>query len=223
MHIRSVLFDLDGTLVDSRADIAAALDEALARHGHAPVGADRISSFVGDGARMLVERALAVYGVGPDAAGDVLASYLDAYRACHLNRTVLYPGVEETLVRLEEAGVCCSVVTNKPHEFSVSLLEHCGVASRFRVVIGGDSLPERKPHPAPLLAAIEACGATPADAAMVGDGDADILAGIAAGVLTVGVTYGFRSAAELENAGAKLLIGAMPELPAVLGLASANG
>jgi phosphoglycolate phosphatase len=216
MTIRCVLFDLDGTLVDSRADIACALDAALARHGFDRVGEDRAATFVGDGARKLVERGLTASGAPLGATDSVLASYLEEYRRCHLERTKLYSGVEETLVELAGRGVRCAVVTNKPHEFSVSLLEHLGVARYLTAVIGGDSLPYLKPRPEPLLAALEACGAEPETAAMVGDGEPDMGAGRAAGVFPVGVTYGFRDRETLEAAGALAIIDAMRELPAAL-------
>ncbi len=218
MRIHCVLFDLDGTLVDSRADIAASLDASLERHGYPPVGEERVGAFVGDGARMLVERALRAAEAPLDATGAVLATYLEEYRARHLDRTTLYPGVGETLAALAGRGIRCGVVTNKPHEFSVSLLDHLGVGKHFRVAIGGDSTPERKPSPVPVLEAMRACACEPGETAMVGDGDADMLAGAAAGVLTVGVTYGFRTGEELRRFGAKVLVDAMPELLAALGL-----
>lgn len=216
MTIRCVLFDLDGTLVDSRADIAVALDAALVRHGFAGVGEERAATFVGDGARMLVERGLAASAAPLGAADEVLASYLEEYRRCHLERTGLYPGVEETLVELTARGARCAVVTNKPHEFSVSLLEHLGVARYMTAIVGGDSLPYLKPRPEPLLAALEACGASPGESAMVGDGEPDMRAGRTAGVFTVGVTYGFRDRATLEAAGASAIIDAMSQLSATL-------
>jgi phosphoglycolate phosphatase len=218
MRIRCVLFDLDGTLVDSSDDIASSLDAALARHSLPALGVDRVMKFVGDGARTLVERALRATGAPLDDTDAVLESYLREYRARHLDRTRLYPGVADTLALLADREIACGVVTNKPYEFSVSLLSHLGVSSRFAVVIGGDSTPERKPSAGPLLAAAAACGAVVADMAMVGDGDADMRAGTAAGTYTVGVTYGFRSAEDLRASGAERLIDSIVELPDVLGL-----
>jgi phosphoglycolate phosphatase len=205
--------------VDSRADIAASLGAALARHGYEQIGEERVSAFVGDGARMLVARALTAVGASPDDTDAVLATYLDEYRERHLENTRLYPGVVETLEVLRIRLVRLAVVTNKPHEFSVSLLEHLGVGGYLAAVIGGDSTPARKPSAGPLLAAMAACGAGAVETAMVGDGEADMRAGAAAGALTIGVTYGFRTADELAAAGAQSLIHAMRELPAALGLA----
>ena len=214
--VRSVVFDLDGTLVDSISDITAALDEALASRGHFGVTRDVVVNFVGDGARRLVERAVAHVGAPPEEADPVEVLYLDLYRRNHLERTCLYPGVAETLEQFSARGVQMAVVSNKPAEFTVSLLEHLGVASHFRVVLGADSLPERKPSPMPVLTAVAACDVKPEEAAMVGDGEPDMRAGRAAGVYTVGVLYGFRDAATLTAAGADALVERASDLFGVL-------
>lgn len=211
-EIACVLFDLDGTLVDSRRDIATALDAALAVHRLGPLGVERASAMVGDGVRRLVERAIAATRGDAAIADDLIATYMNAYRVTHLETTVLYPGVANTLADLARRDIACGVVTNKPHEFSVSLLEHLNVRSYFEVVIGGDTLGQRKPDPAPLRVAMAACGATAAMTAMVGDGEADVLAGKAAGVRTVAVTYGFRSAESLAALGPDAMIDAMADL-----------
>jgi phosphoglycolate phosphatase len=217
-----VLFDLDGTLIDSRADIADALDAALLRFDLPPVGELRVRAMVGDGARMLVARALALHAAGEERIDAVLAAFLEEYRRTHLAKTKLYPGVADALAELLRLGAVCGVISNKPYEFTVSLLEHLGVAAHMAVVLGGDSMPERKPDPAPVRAALVACGAEASRAAMVGDGETDVRAALAAGVLAVGVTYGFRTAEELEAAGADLLVARagdlVPTLAAALGL-----
>lgn len=212
MLLECVIFDLDGTLVDSRADLADAVDAALALHELPTLGAARVSGMVGDGARVLVARALAASGGGEHLLDRVLEAFLAEYRRTHLGRTALYPGALEALAALSARGVRCAVVSNKPYEFTASLLEHLGVASFFEAVLGGDSLAERKPHPAPLLEALRRCAATPALAAIVGDGEPDMRAGVAAGVARLGCTFGFRSAELLIEAGAETLIASMDEL-----------
>lgn len=214
--VRCVLFDLDGTLVDSRRDIAAALDDALGEHGIAPVGVDRLAPLVGDGVSMLIRRALTLTEMPLDLESAVLPTYLEAYERRHLETTTAYEGVPETIEALAEREVAMAVVTNKPHGFSVSILEHLGMLRHMRVVIGGDSMVHRKPAPEPLLAAIAACDAVPAASVIVGDGDTDMQAGIAAGLYTIGVTYGFRSAEQLVEAGADVLIDRMDDLAGVL-------
>lgn len=211
-RVRCVIFDLDGTLVDSRRDIAGALDDALVEHGIAPIGVERLAPLVGDGVSMLIQRALTLAGEPLDRESAVLPSYLAAYERFHLETTTAYPGVRETIEALAARDVAMAVVTNKPHGFSQSILEHLGLMRYLQTVIGGDSIPQRKPAPGPLLAAIAACAAIPAQSVMVGDGDTDMQAGIAAGLYTIGVTYGFRSAAQLVDAGADVLIDRMDEL-----------
>lgn len=214
--VRCVLFDLDGTLVDSRGDIAAALDDALETHGVAPVGVERLAPLVGDGVSMLIRRALTLSEVSLELEALVLPTYLEAYERRHLDSTVAYSGVPETMEALAGLGVAMAVVTNKPHGFSASILEHLGLMRYVRDVIGGDSLPFRKPSPEPLLAAMAACDAVAGESVIVGDGDTDMQAGVAAGLYTIGVTYGFRSAAQLVDAGADVLIDRIDDLPSVL-------
>ena len=214
--VRCVLFDLDGTLVDSRRDIAAALDDALGEHGIAPVGVERLAPLVGDGVSMLIRRALTLTEMPLDLESAVLPSYMEAYERRHLETTTAYAGVPEAIEALAEREVAMAVVTNKPHGFPVSILEHLGLMRHMRVVIGGDSMVQRKPEPEPVLAAIVACDAVPETSVIVGDGDTDMQAGIAAGLYTIGVTYGFRSAAQLVDAGADVLIDRMEELTVLL-------
>jgi phosphoglycolate phosphatase len=190
MAVRVVVFDLDGTLVDSSLDLARAVNAALetVAPGVSPLAPDVVRSFIGSGARKLIQHSV-------DAAGlslppeDVLPVFLEAYRGCLLHTTRLYPGVEEALEALAPRSF--SVLTNKPGDLSRTLLEGLGVAHRFRRVYGGGDLPQRKPDPAGLLRILEEAGALASEAAMVGDSDIDVLTGRAAGVFTVGVSYGF--------------------------------
>jgi phosphoglycolate phosphatase len=190
MAVRVVVFDLDGTLVDSSRDLATAVNAALAKvaSGAAPLADEQVRSFIGSGARKLIERCLTASGLGLPAK-DVLPVFLEAYRGCLLDTTRLYPGVEEALDALAPRSF--AVLTNKPGDMSRAILEGLGVAHRFRRVYGGGDLPERKPDPVGLLRILEEAGATPAEGVMVGDSDIDVLTGRAAGVLTVGVAYGF--------------------------------
>lgn len=201
--VRALLFDLDGTLVDSRRDLATALDLMLQDLGLRPLGVEAVTRFVGDGARRLVERGLAV--ARPDVAleeafvTEALTRFKTHYAQCLLATTRPYPNVVAVLERF--AALPKAVVTNKPTAFSETILQELGLRAHFVAVIGGDALPERKPHPAPVLAGLAACGvADPADAVMIGDSPNDIRAGRAAGTRTCGVTYGFRAAHELAEA-----------------------
>lgn len=211
-----VLFDLDGTLVDSEADLAAALDIALSEHGFRQLGDVGISAFVGDGARKLVERALTFVGSEASEADRVLPSFFAAYTQTHLQKTQAYPGVRATLERLVQSGVRCAVVTNKPAGFSESIVEHLGLRQYFVTVIGGDSLATKKPNPEPVLAALRACDASAHAAVMVGDGETDMVAGTSAGLYSIGVTWGFRNSLVLAEAGADALIDSMDDLLKVL-------
>jgi phosphoglycolate phosphatase len=184
-----VVFDLDGTLVDSAGDLASAVNATLERlaPGTPPLPLDLIRSFVGHGAGTLVARALAQAGL-PDRPEDVLPLYLEVYRGRMLETTTLYPGVAEALDALR--GHALAVLTNKPGDMSRAILEGLGVASRFTRICGPEDVPRRKPDPAGLLWLMADAGVGREAAAMVGDSPVDVRTGRAAGVLTVGVSYG---------------------------------
>jgi phosphoglycolate phosphatase len=184
-----VVFDLDGTLIDSTADLAVAVNATLARvaPGSPPLPLDRIRSFVGHGVGMLVARALAE-ARAPARPEEVLPLYLDIYRRGMLNETRLYPGVAEALVLLE--GHALAVLTNKPGDMARAILEGLGVAGRFARICGPEDVPAKKPDPAGLRMLMAEAGATAEATAMVGDSAVDVRTGRAAGALTVGVSYG---------------------------------
>jgi phosphoglycolate phosphatase len=213
-RISALLFDLDGTLVDSRRDLAAALNLTLAEMRLPTVSLEAVGRFVGDGARMLVERGLrAGMGRAPDETEVArgLALFKAAYERHLLDTTVAYEGIREMLASL--ADFPKAVVTNKPYAFSVAILDGLELRRHFLAVVGGDSLPQRKPSPEPALAALERCGPIPAaEALMIGDSANDILAGRAAGMRTCGVSYGLRDRAELESAGADRIVSHPAEL-----------
>jgi phosphoglycolate phosphatase len=213
MSYRCLLFDLDGTLVDSRANLANSVNLMLAELGREKLSDCRVLNFVGEGARLLVERALtATQGSAPleHETDGALEIFLRHYREHLLDQTRVYPEVKETLAALRYFPK--AVVTNKPYEFTVALLEGIGLLPHFNVVFGGDSLPERKPSPMMLLEAARRCGAEPSACLMVGDTKFDVMAGRAAGMKTCGYVPGFRGRTELAEAGADFLIERFGEL-----------
>jgi phosphoglycolate phosphatase len=217
MKFGCLLFDLDGTLVDSRADLVTGVNLMLRELGEPELTAAAVIGFVGEGARLLVERSLrASRGRDPEE-GEIetaLGLFVRHYREHLLDQTTLYPGVREALDEL--AGLPLAVVTNKPVELAVAMIDGLGLRGRFRVVLGGDSLPERKPSPLMLLEAARICGVAPAETFMIGDSRIDIAAGRAAGMQTGGFTSGFRGVEELRTAGADLLFDHFAALPGLL-------
>ena len=183
-----VAFDLDGTLIDSRADLAAAVNHVLRRLGLAELAPATLYRYVGDGARVLIERAL-----GPDHQDrlEAGAEAFMAYYAAHLlDATRPYPGVEEALAALAARGVACSVLTNKPEAMSRAILEGLGLAARFVAVLGGDSLPVRKPDPAGLEQLRALTGTVRERMLLVGDSGIDVRTARAGGVAFCGVAWG---------------------------------
>ena len=191
---RLVMFDLDGTLIDSVPDLAEAVDRMLVEMGRAPAGVEKVRDWVGNGARVLVRRALAGgldhAAVGEAETEEALARFLDIYADCH-HLTALYPGVHELLEALSTAAVELAVVTNKPERFVAPLLEQVGLGGYFRWIIGGDTLPQQKPDPAALLQVMRLAGVEAAQALFVGDSRNDVLAARAAGVPCIAVSYGY--------------------------------
>ncbi len=211
---RLFIFDLDGTLIDSRADIAFALNLMLARMNMAPLHQSRIADFVGSGVPVLVERSLReVTGCEPDSelVENGIVLFKEEYGNHLLDRTRLCYGVCDALDRLAWADF--AVVTNKPESFSRRILAGLGIENRLRTILGGDSVQNRKPDPEGLLKAMESCKAARSETAMVGDSAVDIKAGKAAGVATCGVLGGFRPREELETAGCDLIVQNLLELP----------
>jgi phosphoglycolate phosphatase len=186
---RLLVFDLDGTLVDSVRDLAVAANEAIGKvaPGSPAVPLDAVVSYVGEGARILVERCLRHAGLdlAPEA---VLPVFFETYARHLLDTTTLYPGVAEALETL--SGATLAVLTNKPGDFSRTILEGLGVAPRFARVWGYGDVPARKPDPSGLLRLIDELGATAAETWMIGDSTIDVRTARAAGVRACGVTWG---------------------------------
>ena len=186
--VRAFVFDLDGTLIDSKMDLVHSVNAMLRETGRAELPADLVASYVGHGAPQLIASVL-----GPDASEaqrrKALAIFLEQYNEHKLEMTQAYPGVVEGLQAL--ASYPMAVLTNKPVKMSVEILEGLGLAQYFRTVYGGDSFERKKPDPSGALAILKELGVAAAESAMVGDSDVDIQTARNAGMLAVGVTYGF--------------------------------
>ena len=191
---RLVMFDLDGTLIDSVPDLAVAVDHMLLKLGRAPAGLGAVREWVGNGAPVLVRRALAGdidhSRVDDVEAEHALEIFMDAYADGH-ELTVVYPGVRDTLKWLHKQGVEMALITNKPERFVAPLLDQMKIGRYFRWIIGGDTLPQKKPDPAALLFVMKMASVAPEQALFVGDSRSDVLAAKAAGVKCVGLTYGY--------------------------------
>jgi phosphoglycolate phosphatase len=210
---RLFIFDLDGTLIDSRADICHALNLALTGLNIPILPESRVSDFVGEGVQKLVERSLrAATAREPERelVDNTVLLFREEYGQHLLDKTRLYPGVPEALSLLAWANF--AVVTNKPESFSRRILNGLGIETRFCTILGGDSVRNRKPDPEALLKVMSQCNVPPSETVMVGDSRVDIEAGKAAAVTTCGVLGGFRNREELETAGCDLLIENLIEL-----------
>jgi len=193
-----IIFDLDGTLVDSLDDLTASVNHMLTFFGRPSVRRDAVRGMVGQGARKLVERAM------PGASESDLRRGLEiflAHNESHLiDRTVPFPGVVSTLSALQQAGHVMVVVTNKNESLSRKLLAYLEMTSYFQDIYGADTLPSRKPSPEPLLHVMAELGYTPVDTLMVGDSINDIASGNGAGVTTIGCVWGYGDEVELAEA-----------------------
>jgi phosphoglycolate phosphatase len=208
------IFDLDGTLIDSRADIVNSLNRTLMHLNMNPLPEARIAGFVGDGMQKLIERTLhESTGLEPDLSllQTTMQLFRDDYSLHLLDQTLLFPQVTEALDRLSWAKF--AVVTNKPESFSRQILSGLGVGDCFSIILGGDSIQNRKPDPEALFKAMDFCGSIPSETVMAGDSAVDIRAGKAAGTMTCGILGGFRPAEELQAANCDLLLTNLLQLP----------
>jgi phosphoglycolate phosphatase len=214
---RAVLFDLDGTLIDSAPDIAAAVNELLARSGRGPLTLAAVTSMIGNGVEKLVERAIAATGdpLGPQALEHEQAVMLDIYAKHLTGLTTLMPGVRAALDALHGNGILLGLVTNKQQRFIETVLDHFGLSSLFGAVIGGGPGIVKKPAPDMLLAAMAQLGAGPQDAVMVGDSTSDVQAALAAGIPSILVRGGYTSV-PAEQLGADAIIDDMTGLVGAL-------
>lgn len=211
-----IVFDLDGTLIDSAADLAAAINAMLADFGRAPLSVPEVRRMIGDGVAMLVTRALAARHCERADAGEAARIFMRHYEADATSLTTAFPGAASALQALRAAGIPLALCTNKPARITAAILDRLGLAEYFARVIGGDSLPFRKPDPRVLLALLEVFAAGPESALLVGDSEVDAATAHAAGVPFVLMKHGYRRGpaeeisciAALEN---------FAELPALVG------
>lgn len=188
-HIRAVLFDLDGTLVDTAPDMVAVLQDLQREHGQEAISYDVARMSVSNGALGLIRIAF------PDAdeehRSDLHQQYLQRYTSNVCRRSAVFPGLEALLDRLDAASRPWGIVTNKPARMTDPLLNKLGLADRSACIVSGDTLNQRKPHPAPLLHACDLAGFDPKSTVYVGDAERDVEAGRRAGMATIAVSYGY--------------------------------
>ena len=210
--IRLLIFDLDGTLIDSEEDIVLSANAMRQAAGLAPLATKTVASYVGLGVQVLIQKAL-----GPDASPGTLERatqiFIDYYRTHMLDHTAPYPGVREALQMLR--GRRMGVLTNKVAKLSQQILEGLQLAQFFDFIYGGNSFEKKKPDPVGILTPMQSAGVGARQTMMVGDSETDIQTGRNAGVWTCGVTYGIGSQT-LESCPPDFLLANLTELPALL-------
>ena len=189
-HFDLIIFDLDGTLIDSRIDLANSVNYTRLQMGMPSLPHDLIFTYIGDGASLLIRRALGE-GLHEEDVKSALQIFMDHYKQHLLDHTVLYPGVATTLINLSHLQL--AILSNKPIEPSMTILEGLKVRDRFVQIYGGDSFEQKKPHPMGIERILKDTGIAKAQALMVGDSRIDITTGQNAKVATCGVTYGLAS------------------------------
>lgn len=211
-----IVFDLDGTLIDSAADLAAAINAMLAGFGCEPLPVAEVRRMIGDGVAMLVTRALAARRceqVDPAAAARV---FMRHYESDATSLTTAFEGADEALQALQTAGIPLALCTNKPARITAGILSSLGLAKYFARVIGGDSLPFRKPDPRVLFALLQAFAATPQGSLLVGDSEVDAATARSAGVPFVLMKHGYRRG-PAEGIPCLAALESLGELPALVG------
>ncbi|MGE5154401.1 MAG: phosphoglycolate phosphatase [Bdellovibrio bacteriovorus] len=214
-----ILIDLDGTLVDSVPDLAYCVDELMVRLGRPPHGEAAVRNWVGNGVERLVRRALTGTLDGEPSDADFDRAYpifLELYAENTSKRSLLYPGVREGLDYLLTCGYPLGCVTNKAAQFTLPLLKDLGVLDAFALVVSGDTLPQKKPHPAPLLHAAAYFGVEPARALMIGDSVSDVKAARAAGFSIICMSYGYNHGEDIRTAEPDAVIDSMAELKGLI-------
>ncbi|MFZ1107365.1 MAG: phosphoglycolate phosphatase [Rhodomicrobium sp.] len=209
---QAIVFDLDGTLIDSAPDIAHALNAATARRGLAPFTLEEVKEMIGGGVPQLVERALVARGFPRSELMPLVEDFLGLYRENLTTHTVVYEGARELLERLRGEGRRLGVCTNKNHELTLAILDRLDLAKYFGAVFGEREGKARKPDAAPLLETLAELNASPEDALMAGDSEADVACARAAKIPVIVVTFGYSKVAP-DALGADAVIPALSDLP----------
>lgn len=194
MPLKALLFDLDGTLIDSAPDLQKAVNKLLRAHGRAPISNSQTRQFVGNGAQKLVERAFRVSGAKApsDDLPGLTSEFLAFYDGHECDATKPYEGVIETLEACRQKNLMLTIATNKPKMPTLNILKTLGFDGYFDFVIGGDEVSHKKPDPEMLQTTMDALGVTAGEVLMIGDSPNDIGAAKAAGIRTIAVSYGYR-------------------------------
>ena len=210
-----VMFDLDGTLIDSIPDLAVATDHMLVQLGRKPAGQDKVRNWVGNGLPVLVRRALADnfehQGVSEELEAQALDLFAQVYGSGS-SLTTLYPGVLDTLVSLQKLGIKMALVTNKPEKFLPKLLAETQMAEFFDWIVGGDTFAQKKPDPTGLLWVMQQAGVAAEQCLFVGDSRNDVQAAHAAKVACVAVTYGYNYGEPISADNPALIVDDLREL-----------
>lgn len=219
--IKAIAFDLDGTLVDSAGGLADAIDKTLEELNLPPAGKERVSIWVGNGADMLVERALKWAGmtVTPERQKQARIRFDEHYATTVNTGSQLFPEVKETLETIAKHNMPMAIVTNKPTPFVAPLLEKLGIDSYFSLVLGGDDVVKTKPHPAPLYLTMGQFGLRKEELLFVGDSRNDIIAAHNAGCPSVGLTYGYNYGESIAITEPDYVLSHFSELLSVIDLA----
>ena len=201
---RVVVFDFDGTLADTWRDLATALNRTLADTGLPPVEGPQVQAWIGDGALKLLANALPPSEREPSRLEPHYERFRAHYDRCCLDTTELYPGIPACLESLAQESL--AILSNKPARFLDRIIDGLGIKGVFGAVLGGDTLPVRKPDPAVLAGVIERLGVRPDEVWMIGDSAIDVATGRAAGARTIGCGWGLRGREELRAAGVEFLV-----------------
>ena len=215
MNPRLLLFDLDGTLVDTSGDITNALNHALQMYGYPILTVEQTIQLIGEGITRLIQKLIGNMA-GMERQDEVKQKFLEFYEKHMTDCSTVYPDVTDTLEKITDFHK--AVISNKRENLSVELLKRLGLMKYFEIVIGSDTTPERKPSPVPILYAMKTIGAKPRETVIVGDSNYDIEAGKKAGVHIIAVTYGYREKNYLG--GADYLVDRFRDIPGLLDIIS---